>query len=154
MWALGNFTPSSCLTPPPMASPLFLILPDSSTSLSLTSSSELHSLLLLQLLHLLSVPYLWSSETEEESEVDSSRWKFVLWILDVKMSIPEPASTELIFLGPRGLVFGREGIKERLNWNWILPRAHLNLQNVLISSPSPCFCLCGYEAAMLKPKAK
>lgn len=111
MRALGNFTPPAGLSLPSVASPLFLILPDSPTSLSLTSSSELQSspaptsaLCPLSLIL-----------RNEESEADNSRWQFVLCLLDVKMAIPEPASTELIHPGPRALVFGEEGIKECLN---------------------------------------
>lgn len=52
---------------------------------------------------------------EEESEVGNSKWKFVLWMLDVKTPILEPASTELIHPGPRAPVFGEEGIEECLN---------------------------------------
>ena len=75
---------------------------------------------------------------EEESEVDNSKWELVLWMLDVKcpfQKLPQLSHP----LWPREAVIGEEGGRQCLNQNWILLRAKLALQNVLLSPAFPLY---------------
>ena len=113
--------------------------------------------LLLRLLPLLPVPeshFISDSQREEESEVGNGKWEFVLWMLDVKMLIPEPASAK-----PSTLVKGssvwrgkgedsawiKTGFFQGLTWT---SRMFCFLPLYL------CVCLSDYDAAMLRGKTK
>lgn len=119
----GNFTPPLSLTLPHFTSPPLPQLSWCPISLNHTQQWALGpcSHLELQSIPASAAPLTancptlsLTSEMEEESEVDNSKWKFVLWMLDVKcpfQKLPRPSHP----LWPREAVIGEEGGRQCLN---------------------------------------